>query len=112
MKLTATLLFISALFFTSCKKNKNTADQGENEVWLLYKRFNPTFIDIKRGTTLVFMNKDNANHSITEVGKAFNSGKIKPGDQFEHTFNDSTTYGIYCSYHPDNLQEQISITVK
>ena len=29
------------------------------------------FIDIKKGTTLIFMNKDNANHSITESGSAF-----------------------------------------
>lgn len=112
MKLIISILLFSVLFIFSCRKNKDTTPQGDNEVWLLYKRFNPTFIDLKKGTTLVFMNKDNANHSITEVNKAFSSGKIKPGDQFEHTFNDSATYGIYCNYHPDNLQEQISITVK
>ncbi|MBL7921059.1 MAG: cupredoxin domain-containing protein [Bacteroidia bacterium] len=112
MKLISFILVFSLLFLLSCRKNKDTTPQGDNEVWLLYKRFNPTFIDIKKGTTLVFMNKDNANHSITEANKAFNSGKIKPGDKYERTFTDSATYGIYCSYHPDNLQEQISITVK
>lgn len=112
MKQIIFILLISLLFVFSCKKNNDSTPQGDNEVWLLYKRFNPTLIDIKKGTTLTFINKDNANHSITEVNKAFSSGKIKTGDQFEHTFSDSATYGIYCSYHPDNLQEQISINVK
>jgi plastocyanin len=112
MKLKISILLFSILFVFSCRKNKDATPQGDNEVWLLYKRFNPTFIDIKKGTTLIFMNKDNANHSITESGSAFSSGKIKPGDHYERTFSDSARYGIYCSYHPDNLQEQISITVK
>lgn len=111
MKILIYSLIISLLVIFSCKKKENTP-QPENEVWLLYKRFNPNFIEIKRGTTLIFINKDNANHSITESGGAFSSGKIKTGDQFTQTFNDSTSYGIYCSYHPDNLSEQISISVK
>jgi len=111
MKIITYTAFILLLFVFSCRK-KETAPQPDNEVWLLYKRFNPNLIDIKRGTTLTFINKDNANHSITESGGAFKSGKIKTGDQFTQTFNDSATYGIYCSYHPDNLSEQISIQVK
>lgn len=110
MRNLVTLLFF-ALIVSACKKGDNTP-QGENEVWLLYKRFNPTVLDIKRGTTLTFINKDNANHSVTESTGRFASGKIKTGDKFEYTFSDSSSYGIYCNYHPDNLQEQLYITVK
>ncbi|MBA2613579.1 MAG: cupredoxin domain-containing protein [Bacteroidetes bacterium] len=111
MKLIISLLLLSILIVFSCKK-KDSAPQGENEVWFLYKRFNPTLLNIKKGTTITFINKDNANHSATEVNKAFASGKVKTGDQWQFTFNDSASYSIYCSYHPDNLQEQIYITVK
>lgn len=104
------LLIIFSAFF-SCKK-KDTTPQGDNEIWLLYKRFNPTVKEIKRGTTLSFMNKDNANHSITETTGKFDSGKIKPGGQYDYTFNDSLSLTVYCHYHPDNLQEQLYITVK
>jgi len=111
MKLIIAVLLLFLLIVFSCKKQDSTP-QGDYEVWLLYKRFNPTLITIKKGTTLTFINKDNANHSITEVSKAFASGKIKTGDQYQYTFNDSASYSIYCNYHPDNLQEQIYITVK
>ena len=110
MKLIYCLLFSIVIVF-SCKK-KDTTPQGENEVWLLYKRFNPTFINIKKGTTLSFINKDNANHTVSETNQIFTSGKIKSGDKFEYTFKDSATYTVYCNYHPDNLQEQTYIIVK
>jgi hypothetical protein len=107
----AIVIFLIVVVVFSCKK-KDTTPQGENEIWLLYKRFNPTTIQIKKGTTLTFKNKDNANHSITESTGKFDSGKIKPDGQWEYTFNDSTAYSVYCHYHPDNLQEQAYIKVK
>jgi plastocyanin len=107
--LIALLLVFS--FISSCRK-KDATPQPENEVWLLYKRFNPTVLNLKKGTTIYFVNRDNANHTVTESTGKFASGKIKSGDKFEFTFNDSTSYSVYCNYHPDNLQEQIYITVK
>lgn len=104
-------IFFILTIVLSCKK-RDTTPQGDNEVWLLYKRFNPGVINIAKGTTLSFMNRDNANHSVTEVNKAFASGKIISGNKFEYTFSDSASYSVYCSYHPDNLQERIYITVK
>jgi hypothetical protein len=110
MKTNYILILLMVIIF-SCKK-KDTTPQGDNEIWLLYKRFNPTFIDIKRGTTLTFINKDNSNHTVTHNGNLFASGKMKTGDKFEHTFADSADYTVYCNYHPDNLQEQVYIRVK
>lgn len=105
------LLFLMLALLFSCKK-KDTTPQGDNEIWLLYKRFNPTVKEITRGTTLTFMNKDNANHSVTESTGKFDSGKIKPGGSYDYTFSDSTALTVYCHYHPDNLQEQVYIKVK
>ena len=105
------LLLLVLLALISCKK-QDGAPQAENEIWLLYKRFNPTTINIKKGTSLSFINKDNANHTVTEVNKVFYSGKIETGDKFEFMFSDSGAYSAYCSFHPDNLQEQIYIQVK
>lgn len=110
MKRIIILLAFIALFI-SCRK-KDSTPQPENEVWLLYKRFNPTILNLKRGTTIYFINIDNANHTVTESTGKFASGRIKSGNQYEFTFNDSTTYSVYCNYHPDNLQEQLYITVK
>ncbi len=109
MKVLYTILLLFIIIF-ACKKKDNTP-QGDDEIWLLYKRFNPTLKSLKKGTTITFKNKDNANHTVTEVNNHFASGKIKSGDQYQYTFSDTGSYSIYCNYHPDNLQEQVYITV-
>lgn len=94
----------------SCKK-QNIGTPGENEIFLLYKTFNPTSLAVKKGTTITFTNKDNANHSITSSTGLFDSGKIKSEVSYTHTFNDAGTYSFYCRYH-SNQQEQGTIIVQ
>ncbi len=101
------LILITAI---SCKK-QNIGTPGENEIFLLYKTFSPTSLAVKKGTTITFTNKDNANHSITSSTGLFDSGKIKNEDSFLHTFNDAGTYSFYCRYH-SNQQEQGTIIVQ
>ncbi|MBN8695613.1 MAG: cupredoxin domain-containing protein [Bacteroidetes bacterium] len=95
----------------SCKKT-DSGTPGENEIFLLYKRFNPTSLTIKKGTTVTFTNKDNANHSASSNINLFDSGKIKNNQSFTHTFNDVGTYNFYCNYHSTNQQEQGTIIVQ
>ncbi|MBL7937067.1 MAG: cupredoxin domain-containing protein [Bacteroidia bacterium] len=113
MKKTLTL-FLSFLFimieFSACKK-KEIGTPGENEIFLLYKTFSPTSLVIKKGTTVTFTNKDNANHSVSSSSGLFNSGKIKSDESFKHTFNDAETYNFFCNYH-SSQQEQGAVIVQ
>jgi plastocyanin len=94
-----------------CKK-QDPGKPGENEVFLEYKTFNPTQLGVKKGTTVTFINKDNANHTVTSTTNIFDSGKIKSGDSYTYTFNDEGVFYFYCSYHSSNSQEQGAIVVK
>lgn len=107
-----TITFYISIFlgFIACKK-KNIGTPGENEIFLLYKTFSPTSLVVKRGTTVTFTNKDNANHTVTSSSGKFDSGKIKSDESFKHTFNDIGTFNFFCNYH-SSQQEQGAIIVQ
>lgn len=94
-----------------CKKTE-IGNPAENEIFLLYKLFNPSSLTIKKGTTVKFSNKDNANHSATSSGGLFDSGKIESDESYSYTFNTAGTYNIFCKYHQSNMQEQGYIVVQ
>ena len=109
---------IRSLFFllvlvgisAGCSK-KNPPTPTTNEVWLEYKMFQPTQLSIVKGTTITFINKDNADHTAHETSNLFYSGKLHSGDKYAYTFNTPGTYYIYCDFHAIN-SEQTAILVK
>ena len=103
-------LFLLAFIPVSCSK-KDNGTPGPNEVWLEYKAFNPTQLVVTLGSTVTFINKDNANHTVTSTGN-FDSGKIKSGGTFSYTFNTLGVYYFYCNYHITNSSEQGAIKVQ
>ncbi len=104
-------IVIFGLVWNSCKK-KETGSPGPNEVWLEYKAYNPTQLQVDSGTTVTFINKDNSNHSVTSNGGFFASGKIKSGSSYTYTFNTIGTFYYYCDYHSTNSAEQGAIVVR
>lgn len=60
--------------------------------------FNPETIDIKPGTLVLWVNKDNFTHNIRS--DTFNSPDVLPGGSFSATFEIPGTYDYYCSIHP------------
>jgi plastocyanin len=117
MKKISLIVFTTgSLFFmlngiAGCKK-ANTEAPGANEVFLEYKTFNPTQLSVQKGTTVTFINKDNADHTATSTNKVFDSGRLKSGDSYTYTFNDAGVFYYYCNYHSSNSQEQGAIVVK
>lgn len=105
------VLMAFVLTTVNCKKADNKTP-GENEILILYKTFNPSQLSVKKGTTITFINKDNANHTITANTKSFDSGKIKSSESYSYTFINTGQYYFYCNYHSSNLQEQGVIIVQ
>ncbi len=101
----------STLLFTTCSK-KPTGTRGPNEVWLEYKLFNPSQLVVKVGTTVTFTNKDNANHSATNINGLFDSGKITSGNSYTYTFSKVGQFSFYCNYHSTESAEQGYIIVQ
>ena len=103
-------IFLLVVSFGCHKEPKG--DPGPNEIWLEYKAFNPPQRKVAVGTTITFINKDNANHSATETHNLFDSGRIKSGDSYSYTFNTPGTYYFFCNYHSSNSAEQGAILVQ
>ena len=111
MKRTILFFILAGWVLFSCNKS-NPGKPGENEIFLLYKTFNPTQLSVKKGTTVTFINKDNADHTVTSTTKVFDSGTLRSGDSYTHTFNDVGLFYFFCNYHSSNSQEQGVIVVK
>lgn len=57
-------------------------------------------IQIPVGTTVEWRNNDPLPHTVTAVGKSFDSGLIQPGKTFRHTFTKAGTFDFFCTPHP------------
>ena len=93
----------------------NDASPGPNEVWMQNMSFRPDELTIPSGSSIVWTNKDNVNHSITSgrFGKPldlFESGDIAPGSSYTQPFDSTGTYHYYCRLHPLQMTGIINVT--
>jgi plastocyanin len=72
--------------------------------------FQPAHITIKRGTRVIWINKDTAPHTATaNNGKSFDSGLLRKGQRYSHTFKSAGKKPYFCNIHP---HMKGSVTVK
>ena len=88
---------MALLTLTNCKKHDD-GTRGVNEIWLHNKRIDPFQTTIAVGTTIIFINKDNMTHQLSETNNLFSS-KLQSGDKYTYTFNTAGIYNIYCAIH-------------
>lgn len=73
--------------------------------------FNPADLSVKKGTTVVWTNKDSVKHTVVsaskEMGAArapadsdFKSEALNKGESFEFQFNKAGVYDYICGIHP------------
>ena len=63
--------------------------------------FKPAKITIKRGTRVTWINKDSTQHTATaNNGKSFDSGLLRKGQRYSHTFESAGKKGYHCKPHP------------
>ena len=62
-------------------------------------RYRPTTITVPSGTTVVWTNLDEANHTVTADDDSFDSGLLGLNEAFAHTFTTPGEYGYYCIPH-------------
>jgi plastocyanin len=72
--------------------------------------FKPAHITIKRGTRVIWINKDTSPHTATaNNGKSFDSGLLRKGKKYAHTFKRTGKKPYFCTIHP---HMKGSVTVK
>jgi plastocyanin len=62
--------------------------------------FLPQRITVKAGTTVTWINEDDAPHTVASSSKLFKSKALDTGDKFSFTFTTPGTYAYFCSLHP------------
>jgi len=73
-------------------------------------KFKPANITIKRGTKVIWINKDSVQHTATaNNGRSFDSGLLRKGQRYSHTFKSVGKKPYHCEPHP---HMKGSVTVK
>jgi len=77
-----------------------SARAAETEVKIDNFAFAPQRIVVQAGTTVTWVNADDAPHTVASSTKVFKSGALDTEDKFSFTFTTPGTYEYFCSLHP------------
>lgn len=64
-------------------------------------QFVPRTVTVARGMTVVFVNRDNAKHTVTQDDGKFESKEVQPGGNTLLTFDEAGTFPYHCEFHGD-----------
>ncbi|MCA1555027.1 MAG: cytochrome P460 family protein, partial [Chloroflexi bacterium] len=84
-----------------------TPPVGANEVGMASVAFAPNAMSVKVGTSVRFTNSDNLDHTAVALDGSFNSGVLKPGQNFSVTFAKAGTYNFVCALHPEQMSGRV-----
>lgn len=89
-------------------------EPGENEIWMNDLTFIPKIKKIKVGTTITWINKETAMHTIVsgtleEKTGRFESKRLGKGGKFSFTFKEKGIYKYYCGTHSDQMDGVIIV---
>ncbi len=62
--------------------------------------FSPQTLEVSRGATITWVNKDDIPHVVASTTDKFKSRAIDTDGSFAFTFAEPGTYEYYCSVHP------------
>ena len=62
--------------------------------------FTPTTVEVARGSTVTWVNKDDIPHVVASTDNKFKSRAIDTDGTFSFTFAEPGTYEYFCSVHP------------
>jgi plastocyanin len=60
----------------------------------------PATLTVPAGTTVVWTNHDDVEHTVTASDNGFTSPAIQTDGQFSYTFTTPGTYSYFCAIHP------------
>jgi plastocyanin len=61
--------------------------------------FHPETIEVRRGTQVVWTNRDDVPHTVRSEADLFRSGTLDTDDIYERIFTEPGTYEYYCGVH-------------
>ncbi len=77
-----------------------TSDPTEVHVIISEFAFDPPSVSVTPGSTIVFENKDDSDHTATASDGSFNTGTIARGTSKSVVVDQSGSFAYRCSFHP------------
>jgi plastocyanin len=107
-------LALTALLLAGCAGSTTTpttnpAGDQNAMVDISNFNFNPTTLNIHKGSSVMWMNAPGAaTHTVTFDGGP-DSGDIAAGHDYTHTFNDVGSFTYHCKYHA-SMTGKVTVT--
>ena len=95
------MLFLVSTVGVNLKTAVAAPKQPTRTVLIQGFKFKPANISIKRGTKVIWINKDSTPHTATANNhRTFDSGLLRKGQRYTRTFWKTGKYGYHCKPHP------------
>ncbi len=82
--------------------------QEETTVVIQNLSFEPATVEVFTGSTVVWTNEDDVEHTVTSTEPLFDSDVIPPGGEFSYTFDEEGSYDYICTIHPE-MRGQVAV---
>lgn len=80
---------------------KRVAAVSPDAVSIANFAFDPAELEVPAGTEVTWTNRDQAPHTVTADGGAFDSGSLEPGDSFSVSVEGNGPVTYACTIHPE-----------
>ena len=89
---------------TTGETESKSTNQTTAQVDIKLFTFKPKVLEVPIGTTVIWINRDAIEHTITqgtpeEPADGFDSGFFKQGETFSFTFKETGSYSYFCKRH-------------
>lgn len=90
---------------------KETVAEVPNTVQISNFKFGPASMSVKKGTTITWINRDDARHNVQsdQAGGPLESPLLGKGQEYKYTFNEAGSFSYKCSPHP-YMKGSITVT--
>jgi plastocyanin len=100
IKIRVATALAAALFAAAASFAAGSASGADAEVEIDHFAFFPQRITVMAGTTVTWINEDDAPHTVASSSKLFKSKALDTRDKYSFTFTAPGTYAYFCSLHP------------
>jgi plastocyanin len=94
----ATLLLAGSV--ESAEPNRGDAASDSHTVTIAGMQFEPAALVVKRGSRIVWINKDLFPHTVAAVDNTFDSASIAAGSSWTYAPTKPGTHAYVCGLHP------------
>lgn len=91
---------MALLVFLACMMSAVGAAQSSDRIEIRDLSSPPETLVVPAGTTVTWVNDDSYDHTVTSDDGTFHSGRLSPGEQFSHLFDQTGYYPYHCDAHP------------